>query len=294
MHPTQKSQALLILGCGYVGRKLATQWLKHHHTPVYATCRNPSHAQTLKQHGITAFVCEHPQELPTSVLHSITHLVDSIPLHRPKDQPMFASQPRWLPELIPHLSCLQWAAYLSTTGVYGDAQGAWVHEHTPCHPTSPRGQERLHAEEAWLSSGLPVEIFRLAGIYGLERNILSRLHAGHYKAVRWQPPHYASRIHVDDIIASLWAAMQHPEALRILNIADDLPLPHVDYVQEVAAMIGAPKPIILTPEEGTQQLSAAALSFFSDNKRVSNQALHQALLPTLQYPSFRQGIQAII
>ncbi|PCI44915.1 MAG: NAD(P)-dependent oxidoreductase, partial [Proteobacteria bacterium] len=115
-----------------------------------------------------------------------------------------------------------------------------------------------------------------------------------YKAVQWNPPHYSSRIHVDDIVAAMLAAMHSPRSGRVLNIADDLPLPHADYVQQVAAMIDAPTPIILTPEEGQQQLSATALSFFSDNKRISNQRLHDELLPKLHYPSFKEGMRAIL
>ena len=133
----------------------------------------------------------------------------------------------------------------------------------PCQPTSARGKERLLTEQAWLASGLPSEVFRLAGIYGPKRNLISRLMTGGYKAVQWSPPHYSSRIHVQDIVQALLRAMQQPRRGRILNITDDLPLPHAEYIQQLAAIIGAPTPTILTPEQGKQQLSATALSFFS-------------------------------
>jgi len=283
---------LLILGCGYVGTKLAKACLKlgFH---VSGTTRNKEHAQDLEKLGITPILIMSPANIADDILAQTTHIVDSIPLTR-ENNTMFASQTQWLPILTPKLQHLKWAGYLSTTGIYGDAAGAWVDESYPCQPSSARGIERLKAEQAWLNTKLPTEIFRLAGIYGAERNIIPRLMAGDYKAVQWNPPHYSSRIHVDDIVAALLAAMQSPRSGRVLNIADDLPLPHADYVQQVAAMIGAPEPVILTPEEGKSQISATALSFFSDNKRIRNQRLHDELLPKLHYPHFKEGIRAIL
>jgi len=282
---------LLILGCGYVGSKLAQACLKKN-MQVSACTRSPEHAETLQALGISNFVCSTPNQLPHDLLHQVTHLMDSIPLNR-EDGKMYASQPQFVPTLAAHLSSLQWVGYLSTTGVYGDAKGAWVDEDCLCQPQSERGKERLLAEQSWLNSGLPAEVFRLAGIYGQERNIIPRLMAGNYKAVAWQPEHYSSRIHVDDIVRTLMAAMQTPRVGRIMNIADDLPLPHSQYVQQVADMMGAPQPIILTPEEGKAQLSATALSFFSDNKRISNQRLHDELIADLTYPNFQSGIANI-
>ncbi|PCI42931.1 MAG: NAD(P)-dependent oxidoreductase, partial [Proteobacteria bacterium] len=163
---------LLILGCGYVGTKLAKACLKLGFQ-VSGTTRNNEHAQSLKEIGITPIVVTSPADMSDAVLKQVTHIIDSIPLTR-HNNTMFASQTQWLPILTPKLQHLEWAGYLSTTGVYGDAGGAWVDESYPCQPSSPRGIERLKAEQAWLSSGLPAEVFRLAGIYGQERNIISR------------------------------------------------------------------------------------------------------------------------
>jgi len=285
-------QKLLILGCGYVGTKLAKACIaKGMH--VSGTTRHKEHAQDLEKLGITPIITTSPADIADDILAQTTHIVDSIPLTR-ENNTMFASQTQWLAILTPKLQHLEWAGYLSTTGVYGDAAGAWVNESYHCQPSSPRGIERLKAEQAWLNTELPAEVFRLAGIYGVERNIIPRLMAGDYKVVQWHPPHYSSRIHIDDIVAALLAAMQSPRSGRVLNIADDLPLPHADYVQQIAAMIDAPKPIILNPEEGKAQISMTALSFFSDNKRISNQRLHDELLPKLHYPSFKEGMHAIL
>ncbi|GAV20878.1 NAD dependent epimerase/dehydratase family protein [Mariprofundus micogutta] len=283
---------LLILGCGYVGEKLARACLNGG-VQVTATTRSRERATELQGIGITAISVDSPANLSTTVLAGVDAVLDSIPLCR-DGQHMFAPQHQWLPALAEKLQHIQWAAYLSTTGVYGDANGGWVDETHVCQPTSARGRERLIAESLWQESGLPAEIFRLAGIYGPERNMLGRLKAGGYQAVSWQPPHWSSRIHVDDIVAALMAAMQRQRAGRIVNLADDEPLPHVEYVTELAGMIGAPSPVILSPEEGARELSPMALEFFRDNKRVSNRCLHRELLPELHYPSFRDAVETLI
>ncbi len=284
-------QHLLILGCGYVGEKLAQACLANG-MRVIATTRSKERQAELKKTGIEAVLAASPTDLPDELLASVDAVLDSIPLNR-DEAGMHAPQPRWLPVLAAKLSKLHWSGYLSSTGVYGDAGGAWVDESWSCNPASARGLERLKAEAAWLDSGLPAEVFRLAGIYGPERNLLERLKAGGYKVVQWQPPHYSSRIHVDDIVAALLAAMHRPRAGRIVNLADDLPLPHVDYVMELAQMIGAPEPALLSEQEGKQQLSLMALAFFRDNKRVCNRLLHQELLPELKYPDFRAGMRVM-
>ena len=286
------ANCLLILGCGYVGEKLAKACLADG-IKVTGTTRNEGRADELRSLGVEAVVAQSPEHLSDELLARCDAVVDSIPLER-DETGMHAPQLQWLPLIAPKLPNLKWAGYLSTTGVYGDAAGAWVDESWPCNPGSARGSERLKAEQAWLSSALPAEVFRIAGIYGPERNILSRLRAGGYQAVQWNPPHFSSRIHVDDIVAALMAAMQKPRAGRIVNLADDEPLPHSDYVIEVAGMIGAPTPEVLTPEAGEKLLSPSLLDFFRASKKVSNRLLHVELLETLNYPNFRVGIQALI
>lgn len=278
---------LLILGCGYVGERLGFYCLQQG-ISVTGTTRSKARAVVLNKSGIEAVVAATPAELPDELLTSVDAVVDSIPLTR-NEQGMQASQSEWLPLISSKLISLKWAGYLSTTGVYGDAAGGWVDEAYACHPTSARGSERLLAEKCWLESGLPAEVFRLAGIYGPRRNILLRLKAGGYKAVAWQPPHWSNRVHVDDIVAALMTAMKKPRVGRIVNLADDEPLPHADYVTELARLIDAPAPVLLSEQEGEDQLSPMALEFFRDNKRVCNRLLHKELLLSLKYPSFRDA-----
>lgn len=280
---------LLILGCGYVGEKLARACIAKG-IGVSGTTRSGERADELRGGGIDAMVIESPDQLPAGLLRQCDAVLDSIPLARDADG-MHASQLQWLPKIAPELSHVRWAGYLSTTGVYGDANGGWVDETFACNPSSERGKLRLQAERAWLQSGLPAEVFRLAGIYGAERNIIARLKAGDYRAVAWNPPHWSNRIHVDDIVAALLAAMHRPRAGRIVNVSDDEPLPHAEYVAELASMVGAPAPIILTPEEGGRQLSPAMLEFFRDNKRIDNRLLHSELLESLSFPGFRDAVK---
>jgi len=289
MHSNPPRQSWLILGCGYVGSRLLAA-LADSSARIVATARSEAQALRLTALGVEAHLCDDPTQLPATLLAECDSLLDSIPLQAGER----AGQCDWLPLLAPRMSRLGWAAYLSATSVYGDAGGDWVDETHPCRPSSRRGSERLRAEAAWLHSGLPAEIFRLAGIYGPGRNILGRLRAGNYPVIDWQPPHFSSRIHVDDIVAALLAARCNPRPGRMVNLADDLPLPHADYAAELATAIGAPPPMRLTPAEAEQRLSPAMLDFFRDNKRIDNRRLHAELLPQLRYASFRTALPDLL
>jgi len=278
---------LLILGCGYVGERLAMAALAKG-IRVTGTTRSPERAEALRTLGLEAAVADSPADLPDTLSKICDAVLDSIPLAGDGDG-LQAPQRRWMTALVSRFSHVRWAGYLSTTGVYGDADGAWVDESWACHPTGERGVRRLEAEAAWLGSGLPAEVFRIAGIYGPGRNIIAQLKQGRYRAVRWQTPHWSNRIHVDDIVAALLSAMVRPRPGRIVNLSDDVPLPHADYVLELAQLVGAPAPLILDAAQAERELSPATLAFFRDNKRVSNALLHRELLPELRYASFREG-----
>lgn len=283
-------KTLLILGCGYVGNKLAQAAIAQN-INVKATVRNQAAADILCKQGIDALVNDNPANLNPAWLADCDALLDSIPLHYDEQRQPCETQSRWVYTLTKKLPSLQWAGYLSATSVYADSGGDWIDEASTHFSTNARGVERLNAEQAWLTSTAPAEVFRLAGIYGDERNIIAKLKAGNYKTVAWQPAHYSNRIHVDDIVATLIAAMQKPKAGRMMNLSDDAPCPHVDYVCTLAEMVGAPQPIVLTPKEAAAQMPAAYLSFFQDNKRISNQKLHQQLRAKLKYPSFIHAFQ---
>ena len=188
----------------------------------------------------------------------------------------------------------RWVAYLSTTGVYGDHDGGLVTEETPLTPNTGRGVKRLVAETQWLalwqSSGLPVQIFRLAGIYGPGRNQLLSLLDGTAKRVIKKGQLF-SRIHVDDIATVLEASIAHPDPGRAYNVCDDEACPPQDVVEYGARLLGLPVPPDIPFE--VAELSPMARSFYADSKRVSNARIRQELGVLLTYPTYREGLQAL-
>jgi len=279
-----------LLGCGYVGQRFVHN-VKDQGWRLIATSRDTTRIQRWLNEGFEAIqIKDSPATLNDMRLSDVTVIIDSIPLAH---QPIRETQSDWVESLISRCPHLQQVIYLSSTSVYGDTAGQWVDELWHCLPTSIRGQQRLLAEQAWQDTCdhhmLPYAVFRLAGIYGPQRNIYDKLKAGGYRAVRWHPEHYSNRIHVDDIAQALSAAI-NKTATGIYNITDDLPLPHADYVMQLAEHLNTAAPIILSPEEGELQLSPAMLSFFRDNKRLNNKRLHQDLCPELLYPNFLASI----
>ncbi|MBA3324515.1 MAG: SDR family oxidoreductase [Rhodobacteraceae bacterium] len=186
---------------------------------------------------------------------------------------------------------LEWVGYLSTTGVYGDRRGNWVDEDSDLDPVGERSRWRLAAERAWLDSGLPVEIFRLAGIYGPGRSALDRLRTGRAQRVV-KPGQVFSRIHVADIADALAASIATPRPGAVWNVADDEPAPPQDVIAFAAGLLGLPVP----PEIPYQaaELSPMARSFYAESKRVSNRRLRETLGLELRHPSYRAGLRAIL
>lgn len=183
--------------------------------------------------------------------------------------------------------------YLSTVGVYGDHDGAWVTEETAPRPASPRSRWRLDAEQAWLALAGPrtrMQVFRLAGIYGPGRSAIDNLKAGTAKRII-KPGQVFNRIHVDDIGETLLAALARGTSGAIWNVADDEPAPPQDVVTYAADLLGmAPPPEIPFAEAN---LSPMALSFYGETKRISNRAIRTTLGVRLRYPTYRAGMTAI-
>ena len=193
------------------------------------------------------------------------------------------------------MSGLKWVGYLSTTGVYGDHGGDWVDEQTPPGPLSRRSERRVEAEQGWLrlwrEHGLPVHVFRLAGIYGPGRNCLLSLRAGTAKRTV-KPGQVFSRIHVEDLTLVLLQSMAAPLPGSVYNVADDEAAPPQDVVAYGAELLGlSPPPEIPIEDAG---LSPLALSFYGENKRVRNDRIKQELGVRLRYPTYREGLRALI
>lgn len=184
-----------------------------------------------------------------------------------------------------------WVGYLSTTSVYGDHQGGWVDEDTALNPQSARAVQRVLAERQWLATGLPVHIFRLAGIYGPGRGPFQKVRDGSARRIV-KPGQVFSRIHVDDIARVLAASMARPAPGTVYNVCDDDPAPPEDVLAEAARLLGLPLP----PEVPFDQaeMTPMARSFYAESKRVRNDRIKTALGVKLAYPDYRSGLAALL
>jgi nucleoside-diphosphate-sugar epimerase len=196
---------------------------------------------------------------------------------------------RTAPEIIG--SRAAWVGYLSTTGVYGDHRGGWVDETTPLTPQSDRGRQRVVAEAQWLQTGLPVHIFRLAGIYGPGRGPFEKVRDGTARRII-KPGQVFGRIHVDDIAQVLEASIRHPNPGAAYNVCDDNPCPPEDVIAHAARLLGLPEPPAVAFEDA--DLGPMARSFYSESKRTRNARIKEELGVQLLYPDYPAGLAALL
>lgn len=187
---------------------------------------------------------------------------------------------------------LEWVGYLSTTAVYGDHGGGWVDEATPPAPASRRGRWRVEAERAWGAiPGLPLHIFRLAGIYGPGRGPFAKVRAGTARRIV-KPGQVFSRIHVEDIARVLAASIDRPNPGAVYNVCDDDPAPPQDVIAFAAELLGLPVPPAIPFDQA--DLTPMARSFYGESKRVHNDRIKTELGVTLKYPDYRTGLRALL
>ncbi len=274
---------ILFFGFGFSARTLAhrldrTAW------KISGTSRDAEGVAAIEAQGFTGIRFDELAEIPTDV----THIVSSVPPGEGGD-PVIQKFGR---DLKGRARQFRWVGYLSTTGVYGDHGGAVVDETTPLTPNTERGQRRVAAETAWAEiTGLPLHIFRLAGIYGPGRNALESVKDGSAKRVI-KAGQIFSRIHVEDIAGILEASMANPRPGAVYNMADDEPCPPQDVIAFAAELLGVAPP----PEVPFEQakLSNMARSFYADSKRVSNALVKHELGYHFKYPNYRTGLTALL
>ena len=232
----------------------------------------------------------HPLVDARRLLAGATHLLSSVPPDEAGDPVLDAHG-----EDIAASRALRWIGYLSTTGVYGNRAGGWVDETAPLQPTGERGRRRVAAEDQWLNlmhrQGAPVHIFRLAGIYGPGRSALDTVRSGRARRIV-KPGQVFSRIHVADIAQVLRASIAKPRPGAVYNVCDDDPAPPADVIAFACGLLGVPPPPPVPIEKA--ELSEMALSFYADNKRASNQRIKEELRVHLLYPSYRDGLAALL
>ena len=277
-------------GFGYSAEALARRIPAGWH--LAGTCRDEAKRAALQARGIDSWIFNGKKPLadPAAALRGTTHILSSAPPEGMGD-PVLAHHARD----IARLPGLRWVGYLSTTGVYGDHAGGWVDESDALEPTGERGRRRVAAEGAWLDlwrrHGVPVHVFRLAGIYGPGRSAFDSLRQGRAQRID-KPGQVFSRIHVDDIAAALAASMAKPNPGAIYNICDDDPAAPAEVIAYAAGLLGIEPPPLVPYAEA--KLSDMGRSFYADNKRVRNERMKRELGVSLAYPDYRQGLAAIL
>ncbi len=275
--PGEQANHLLIFGLGYSGRAIARAAMAAGWR-VSATFRG----ETSPEPG-AALV---PFTKATSSIAAATHILSTAAPDETGD-PVLARYHAAL-----KTAPAKWLGYLSTTGVYGDAGGAWVDETTPPNPGSARTKRRVAAEHGWAALGKPLAIFRLAGIYGPGRSMLDDLRTGQGRHVL-KPGHLFGRIHREDISQAVLAALRQ-NATGIFNLSDDEPATPSDVVQEAARLLGIAPPPAVPYEQIAKTMSPMALSFWAENRKVASETTKSRLGLSWRYPTYRQGLAAIL
>lgn len=276
---------LFCFGLGYCADYLSAKLIKQG-WQVSATCRTSEKAAVLEASGIRPVLLS-DKKVTVNDLGKADHILISVPPEQDGSDPVLNFAEAALAALQDQI---KWVGYLSTTGVYGDHQGAWIDEETPAGLLSERGQRRVAAEAQWAATGLPMHYFRLAGIYGPGRNSLRALQNGTARRVVKQGQVF-SRIHLADITRILEASMANPNAGRAYSVCDDTPAPPQDVVTYAAELMGVSPPAL--QDFATAELSPMARSFYGENKRIRNNRIKEELGVSLEYPDYRAGLSAL-
>ena len=271
---------LLSLGHGYSAQALSRRLIAKGWR-VIGTTRSPARAETFRTDGVEPILW--PGDLGPA-LDQATHILCSA-------APDAAGDP--FLQAVPGIALARadWVGYLSTTGVYGDHKGAWVDEATPLTPTSDRGRQRVLAEGQWRATGLPVHIFRLAGIYGPGRGPFEKVRDGTARRII-KPGQIFSRIHVEDIARVLEASIRRPNPGAAYNVCDDNPAPPEDVLSHAAHLLGLPDPPAIPFDQA--EMSPMARSFYGESKRTRNDRIKTELGVTLLYPDYPAGLAALL
>lgn len=274
---------LLSFGHGYSARALSRLLLPRGWR-VLGTTRSAEKADALRAEGVEPLIF--PGDDIAPALASATHILTSA---APTDagDPVLAH----LRNAIASASNVVWVGYLSTTGVYGDHDGGWVDETAPLTPATKRGMARVAAEAEWQAVGLPLHIFRLAGIYGPGRGPFAKVRNGTARRIV-KPGQVFSRIHVDDIAQVLAASIAQPDPGAIYNVCDDDPAPPEDVIGHAAELLGVPMPPAIPFDQA--DMTPMARSFYAESKKVRNDRIKRDLGIDLIYPGYRDGLAALL
>ena len=285
-----KSINIFCFGFGQV----AKNFIKKLHTEQYninlsVTSRNKSSEKIFNEINYNNYLFssdEFDQNL-VKKLKEADHILISIPPENQEDLVI-----KNFSKLIENKK-VKWITYLSATSIYGDHKGEWVNENSKTNPISNNGIARLKAENAWISleknNKIPVQIFRLSGIYSNEKNILTRLKAGEVKLIN-KKDHYFSRIHVDDISNILFKSLSKFKSGEIYNLSDDKPSTSEDVTLFGAKILNIEN---IEKIEIDQIKSEMLKNFYNESKKVSNKKMKNYFNYNLKFPSYIEGLNHI-
>jgi len=272
----------LILGCGFSGSFFAKTVRKFGCTALTSSRSENNDPNSFVFNSENGTV---PNE---KIFDGVTHILSCIPPDKNGNDPVLGILKNKLQSL-----SLEWVGYLSTTGVYGNTKGNWVSETDQPNPYHKRSQKRLNCEKEWIESSLPVQIFRLPGIYGPGRSTFEAIRNQKIRVI-FKKDQIFSRIHVADITNAIIYLLQNKEYLKfhqIINIADNEPCSQIEVIQYCYELLGLkmPKPIFF--EDVENELSPIARSFWMENRRVSNKLLCKTLGYKLIYKNYKDGLK---
>jgi nucleoside-diphosphate-sugar epimerase len=279
---------ILVFGCGYLGLQVAENVAFSGHR-VWGTTRQPNKCRMLSQKGVQPVVADWTDARTLQRLPEVDKLLIAVSYDRHDRQSRFASQVGGLRNLLQAVSPNTHVVYISTTGVYHQSDGRWVDENSPTRPTREGGQVHLSAEELLhrMRPHSPSTILRLSGIYGPQRvPRAADVIAG--RPIASPSEGFLNLIHVADAaraVAAAWSRAKY----GLYVISDDQPVVRGAFYREIAKQCAAPLPVFCEPQPD------ASVRMRSDsNKRIWNRRMKRDLLPTLQFPTYREGLVNVL
>ena len=279
--------SIFCFGFGQVAKNFIKKLgIEKYNINLSTTSRNESSKKTFKGINYNSYLFNSEQFDQNLVikLKEADHILVSIPPENQEDLVV-----KNFSKFIEN-SKVKWITYLSATSVYGDHKGEWVNENSKTNPISNKGVARLKAENSWIFLGkknkLPVQIFRLSGIYSNEKNILVRLKSGDVKLIN-KKNHYFSRIHVDDIANILFKSLLKFKSGEIYNLSDDKPSSSKEITLYGAKMLNIEN--IEVHEIESEMLK----NFYNESKKVSNKKVKNYFNYNLMFPTYIEGLNYI-